>query len=194
MSEQSKKSRQKTDDDGFVKGSETITTKEVRQEKGCQVATSPYVKHLVMKVVEFNVGEDSTLKEKHDAVDMVNPKPVIAGFTSVGTVITCECGAVIDMTAEPMPMTEEQVQDAVDDPEIITSKIGPSDAKVRRFASNIGHSDAACDCGARFIIGWEMSAVRISKETKFPWDEPESPDIPSSGPRSFRVKGTDTVH
>jgi hypothetical protein len=167
-----------------------------KDKKDEGIPLAGYVKHLVAETLKHNSGEITCEEELEKALKKMDPKPTVSGFVEVKVVVTCECGNLLQLHAEPELPSEEQLEEMLKDEYTSYHEWGDKDnAKNKMAAANLGCSTIRCDCGQTYLCGWEMGAVGVSAETKFPWGEPESPrSVPSSGLSAFAIKGNDTVH
>lgn len=139
-----------------------------------------------------------TDEDKKKVIEIVNPRQGYGGFVELGLAVVCDCGSVLAVCASAPKHTKEEVDDIIKKSEsMIEVKIGkhpdcPDDAQLRH-ASNMGHTAVKCDdCGASYIICWELEVCRVSRNVTLPWDSPEGPDYPSSEP-SFSTRPRRTM-
>lgn len=157
---------------------------------------------LLMEIAK-SMKMDSTLEEKKKFIDIVEAKQGKGGFCEVRCAIACPCGVPIPIHASPMQMSDEQQSDMEreieGDPDSEVIRVQGPDAKPgdkHQIATNLGHTSVRCyQCGALFIVGWELDVCQINKDTVIPWSDSESPKHSSSEPHFSAAKRVSrTVH
>ena len=160
-----------------------------------------FMSSLIVDICKKSYGAKDRDAGEKILVEIIKPESAQSGFLGIHAVIACPCGVPVNICASAPDHSIEDVEkyNAThgDEEMSVTQMRGPgaTDDTKMECATNVGHTTIVCPaCGRQFISCWEITSVEVDKSVTFPWDDPESPDGPSSGPSySIRPRSA-TVH
>jgi hypothetical protein len=152
--------------------------------------------------LQFNSMD--TVKEREEVVKKIDPELTPCGFLAIAGVVCCPCGEPVKVETQAPEHTQKEIEEALAESdgslkvhEVQSVHYDESkDSSGRQMhATNVGHSMVQCvECRTRFLMAWEMCAVKINDDVKLPWVNQDGPDSSSSGQSFAETKSNGTVH